>query len=267
MSEKDDKQEMTMSFWDHLDVLRGSLIRVCVVTIVCAFAAFLFKDEVFSILLAPGKDTFIVYHLFDTVSSWINQQGSEAFNIQLINTGLSVQFMIHVKTSLYIGFLLSSPYTLYLLFRFVSPALYDNERKYSLRVVCWGYVMFLLGILLSYFLIFPLTFRFLGTYQVSTEVVNMITLQSYMDTLLMMCMALGIVFELPVLCWLFAKLGFLSAGYMRRFRKQAIVLILIIAAIITPTSDAFTMTVVALPIWMLYEVSILIISHTNNRKT
>lgn len=119
--------------------------------------------------------------------------------------------------------------------------------------------MFILGVLLCYFLIFPLTFRFLGTYQVSNDVANMITLQSYMGTLLMMSVLMGIVFELPVLCWLLAKLGILSAGFMRRFRKHSIIVILIISAIITPTSDVFTLTLVALPIWMLYEVSILIV--------
>ena len=111
-----------------------------------------------------------------------------------------------------------------------------------------GYAMFILGVLLSYFLIFPLSFRFLGTYQVSSDVANMITLQSYIGTLMMMCILMGIVFELPVLCWLLGKLGILSAGFMRRFRKHSIIVILIISAIITPTSDVFTLTLVALPI-------------------
>lgn len=126
--------------------------------------------------------------------------------------------------------------------------------------------MFILGVLLSYFLIFPLTFRFLGTYQVSNDVANMITLQSYMGTLLMMCILMGIVFELPVLCWLLGKLGILSAGFMRRFRKHSVIAILIISAIITPTSDIFTLSLVALPIWMLYEVSILIVGKSKGNK-
>ena len=126
--------------------------------------------------------------------------------------------------------------------------------------------MFMLGVLLSYFLIFPLTFRFLGTYQVSSDVANMITLQSYMGTLLMMSILMGIVFELPVLCWLLGKLGILSAGFMRRFRKHSVIVILIISAIITPTSDIFTLSLVALPIWMLYEVSILIVGKSKGNK-
>ena len=164
-----------------------------------------------------------------------------------------------MKTALCAGVLCASPYILYQLFRFASPALYDNERRYAVRMVGGGYAMFSLGVLISYFLIFPLTFRFLGTYQVSGEVDNLIALDSYISTLVMMCLAMGIVFEIPILSWLFAKLGFLSADFMRSYRKHAVVIILIVAAIITPTSDVFTLSLVALPMWVLYEVSILIV--------
>lgn len=122
-----------------------------------------------------------------------------------------------------------------------------------------GYVMFMLGVALCYFLIFPLTFRFLGTYQVSADVANLITLQSYMDTLLVMSFLLGVLFELPILCWVLGRLGVLSATFMRRYRKHAFVVILLIAAIITPTSDVFTLCLVALPICLLYEVSIWVV--------
>ena len=160
-----------------------------------------------------------------------------------------------MKTALCAGVLCASPYILYQLFRFVSPALYENERRYVTRVVGGGYVMFGLGVLTSYFLIFPLTFRFLGTYQVSGDVDNLITLDSYISTLVMTCLAMGLVFEIPMLSWLFAKLGFLSDGFMRRYRKHAVIIILVVAAIITPTSDVFTLSLVALPMWILYEVS------------
>lgn len=188
---------------------------------------------------------------------------SESFSVRLINTGLAQQFIIHIKTALCAGVLCASPYILYQLFRFVSPALYENERRYVTRVVGGGYVMFGLGVLISYFLIFPLTFRFLGTYQVSGEVDNLITLDSYISTLVMMCLAMGLVFEIPMLSWLFAKLGFLSADFMHRYRKHAIVIILVVAAIITPTSDVFTLSLVALPMWILYEVSIWIVKQAN----
>ena len=122
-----------------------------------------------------------------------------------------------------------------------------------------GYLMFMLGTLLNYFLIFPLTVKFLGTYQVSEDVANMLTLQSYMDTLLMMSLVMGIVFELPVVSWLLGKMELINASMMRTWRKHAIVAILIVSAVITPTTDAFTLFIVALPIWLLYEVSILIV--------
>ena len=126
--------------------------------------------------------------------------------------------------------------------------------------------MFLMGVAVSYLLIFPLTFRFLGTYQVSGEVENMIVLQSYISTLVLMCLTMGIVFEIPILSWLFAKLGFLTADFMRRYRKHAIVIILIVAAVITPTSDVFTLSLVTLPMWVLYEASILVVNRAASKK-
>ena len=192
----------------------------------------------------------------------MTEAGASDFFVRLINTGLAEQFVIHMKAALCVGVLCASPYILYQLFRFVSPALYADERKYVVRVVGGGYAMFLLGVSISYFLIFPLTFRFLGTYQVSGEVENMISLQSYISTLMTMSLAMGRVFEIPILSWLFAKLGFLSAGFMRRYRKHAVVVILVVAAIITPTSDVFTLSLVALPMWLLYEVSIWVVSRT-----
>ena len=128
-----------------------------------------------------------------------------------------------------------------------------------------GYAMFALGVAVSYFLIFPLTFRFLGTYQVSSEVENMIALQSYISTLMTMSLAMGLVFEIPILSWLFAKLGLLSACFMRRYWKHAIVVILVVTAIITPTSDVFTLLLIALPMWLLYEISIWIVKNSRRK--
>ena len=248
----------TQSFWEHLDVLRTAIIKIVTVAVVFGIAAFFFKEQLFDVVLAPKDDKFITYRLLDRIAAWAG--GSmDSFSIRLINTGLAQQFIIHMKTALCAGVLCASPYILYQLFRFVSPALYDNERKYVTRMVGGGYAMFSLGVLVSYFLIFPLTFRFLGTYQVSGEVDNLISLDSYISMLVMMCLAMGIVFEIPILSWLFAKLGFLSAEFMRKYRKHAIVMILAVSAIITPTSDVFTLSLVALPMWILYEASILIV--------
>lgn len=248
-----------LSFWEHLDALRGVLVRILILTVLFGIVAFCFKDELFAVVLAPKDSDFVTYRLLSEVAGIFMGDGVDAFAVQLINTGLAEQFMIHMKTAMCMGVLCASPYALYQLFRFVSPALYANERKYAMNVVGWGYALFLLGVLVSYFLIFPLTFRFLGTYQVSGEVENMISLQSYISTLLTMCMSMGVVFEIPILSWLFAKLGFIDAPFMCRYRRHAIVIILVVAAVITPTSDIFTLLVVSLPMWLLYEVSIWIV--------
>lgn len=264
---KEGNGRTALTFWDHLDELRGCLIRIAIVTAACGLAAFFFKEEMFRIVLALGKEDFITYKVMETASGWFLPQGGipEAFSVRLVNTGLAEQFLIHMRTSMYAGVLCASPYILYLLFRFVSPALYEREKRYAFRMVGGGYLMFMSGVALSYLLIFPLTFRFLGTYQVSAEVENTITLQSYMDTLMMMNLMMGIVFEIPVLCWLLALFGLITAGFMRRYRRHAVIIILIVAAVITPTSDIFTLSLVALPMWLLYETSILIVRRTTGK--
>lgn len=247
------------SFWEHFDVLRTAIVKIATVAVGFGIAAFCFKEGLFAVVLAPKDDGFVTYRLFNRIAAWAGGE-TGSFAVQLINTGLAEQFIIHMKTALCAGILCASPYILYQLFRFVSPALYVNERKYVVRVVGGGYAMFALGVAVSYFLIFPLTFRFLGTYQVSGEVENMIALQSYISTLMTMSLAMGLVFEIPILSWLFAKLGLLSANLMRKYRKHAIIIILVVAAMITPTSDVLTLSLVALPMWALYEISIFIVN-------
>ena len=250
----------------HLEVLWMTVMKIVAVTVVFVITAFFFKEQLFDVVLAPKDDRFITYRLLNRITAWAG--GSmDSFSIRLINTGLAQQFIIHMKTALCAGMLCTSPYILYQLFRFVSPALYDNERRYVIRMVGGGYAMFSLGVLVSYFLIFPLTFRFLGTYQVNGDVDNLITFDSYISTLVMMCLAMGVIFEISILSWLFAKLGFLSAEFMRKYRKHSIVMILAVSAIITPTSDVFTLSLVALPMWILYEVSILIVKRIRIKTT
>lgn len=188
--------------------------------------------------------------------------GFEPFTLHLINTGLTEQFMVHMKVAMLAGLLIASPYILYVLFRFISPALYDNERRYSVRITVSAYIMFMVGIVVDYFVIFPLTVRFLGTYQVSADVSNMLTISSYVDTLAMMSLVFGIVFEMPVVSWLMARAGLLRAEWMNRYRRHAVVAILVVAAVITPTSDMFTLLVVSLPIWLLYEASVVVVRMT-----
>lgn len=258
------KEQDSMSFWEHLDVLRGAFIKIALATVVCSLGAFFLKDTLFDIVLAPKDCSFITYQWFDTLGHLFTSEGMAPFSVNLVNTGLAEQFAIHMKVALYVGILASSPYAIYQLVRFISPALYDNEKHYVFPVVVGGYVMFLVGMSLNYFLVFPFTFRFLGTYQVSQDVPNMITLASYIDTMMMMNLMLGILFELPVICWLLGRLGVLSASFMSHYRRHAIVVIFTVAAVITPTTDVFTLCIVALPIWLLYEVSILLVPNKHS---
>lgn len=248
-NEADNSSNATGTFWDHLDELRNRLLRCLAVTAVLGVVAFAFKEQLFDIVLAPRSSDFVTYRLL----------GVEPFTVGLMNTGLTEQFMIHLKTALYAGLLAASPYVLYEIFAFVSPALYESERRYAVQIVGSAYVMFAIGTLLNYLLIFPFTVKFLGTYQVSPDVANMLTLQSYMDTLIGMSLVMGVVFELPVVSWMLSRFGILDGKVMRQYRRHAVVAILAVSAIITPTADAFTMLIVALPIWLLYEVSILIV--------
>jgi sec-independent protein translocase protein TatC len=251
-----------MTFWEHLDELRGSLVKMVVAVLVGAIVAFFFKEEMFRIILAPQDTQFITYRWLDQLSQAlfsVSTNSTDLLQVQLINTGLAQQFMLHVKASLWTGVLLTSPYLIYLAFHFISPDLYTNDRRYALRLVGFGYILFMAGVLLSYFLIFPLIFRFLGTYQVSEVVANTVTIESYIDTLLMISIAMGLVFEIPIVSWILVRLGIIRASVMRRYRRHVIIALLIVAAIITPTSDAFTLFLVALPMWLLFEVSILIV--------
>ena len=248
-----------MDFWGHLEELRGCLLKALVAVVLCAIAAFCCKDWLFAVVMAPSKSEFVTYALFARLTG-VNTD----FRIQLFNPELAQQFLVHMRVALWMGLLIVSPYLLYLLFYFVAPGLYEHERRYAVRAVGGGYVMFVLGVALNYFVIFPLTFRFLGTYQVSSEVPNQIALTSYISMLLMLCFLMGVVFELPVLCWLLAKIGVLKADFMTKYRKHAVVVILIIAAVITPTGDALTLSIVALPIYLLYEVSVMIVKRIGN---
>ncbi len=256
------------TFWEHLDVLRGSLIKMIAAIILCSIVSFFFKDLLFEIVLAPQNNDFITYRLLEHLSGMVFDESSSGkyMDVRLINTGLAQQFMIHIKASICAGILITSPYILYLLFHFISPALYSNERKYAVQIVTGGYTMFIIGVLLSYFLIFPLTFRFLGTYQISEIIENTVTIESYIDTLMMISLSMGIVFEIPIVCWILGRMGIINSKIMERYRRHVIVALLIISAIITPTSDVFTLMLVTFPMWALYEISIIIVKATGRKR-
>ena len=223
------------------------LLRCIVVVALFAVLAFVFKDEVFWVIFAPKSPDFLPF-IF----------GSSP-EVQLINTELTRQFVVHMMTSLYVGIIVAAPYIIFELYRFISPGLYENERRYTTPLVIASYFMFMMGIIFCYFILFPITFRFLANYQVDTSIQNLISLESYIDTLVFLSLAMGIIFEIPILSWLLGRLGILHRQQMQQYRRHAIVIILIIAAIITPTSDAITLAIVSLPMYLLYEVSILLV--------
>lgn len=259
------KDEQT--FWEHLEDFRGVVLRSLAVALLFGVAAFFFKDLLFEAILAPKDADFVTYRMIERLSVGLGTDAPEPFAVDLINTGLARQFMIHLQAAMCAGVLMASPYILYQLLAYVTPALYEKERKYAVSFAASGYVMFIVGVLLSYFLIFPLTFRFLGTYQVAADVTNLISLESYVSTLVILCLCMGVVFELPVLCALFAGAGLLGSSFMRAYRRHAIVVILVAAAIITPTSDAATLLLVSLPVWILYEGSIFLVGAIERRKS
>ena len=255
MAAPDDK---LMTFWDHLDALRNVILRVLAVAVAGFIVAFCFKEPLFKLILAPGSPDFILYRWISSVASMIGADASALrdFSVDLFSTTLTAQFMIHMKMAFYVSLVVILPYTLYMLFGFVAPALHQHERSSTTKVVVWSYVLFMAGIVLNYLVIFPLAFRFLGTYQVSPDIPNVITLESYTDLLITLTLLMGILFELPVLAWFLSRMGIIDAAFMRKYRRHAILVIVIIAAIITPTTDIFTLTIVTLPIYLLYEVSI-----------
>lgn len=228
-----------MTFWEHLNELRRRIWYVLLAAIIAAVACFCFKEQLFAVVLHPKPES-----------------------MKLINVELTQQFLTHMRVALWGGMLVVSPYILYQLFAFVAPGLYSTEKRLAVRAVAGGYLLFLAGVALNYFVIFPFTVRFLGGYQVSADVANTITLSSYISVLGVMSLLMGAVFELPVLCWLLAKIGVLKADFMKKYRRHAIVVILIIGAIITPTGDPFTLSLVSVPIYLLWELSILIVKHT-----
>lgn len=248
-----------LTFGGHLEVFRQMLFRILGVAGVIAAVVFCFKGITWQLLLAPSEWDFCTYQWLETVmqSVGIDFHFNE-FHVEMIATDLSSQFMTHITTAVYIGVLGASPYILYELFRFISPALYENEKKYSVQVAGIIYILFLLGVLMSYFVLFPISFRFLGTYSVSAKVVSNITLDSYISTFVSLTLVMGLVFQLPVIAFFLGKLGFVSSELLSKYRKHSFLVIMLVAAIITPP-DLMTLILVTIPLYLLYEVSIRVV--------
>lgn len=251
------------TFWGHLEVFRWLLIRCIVLVFSIAVAAFCYKNFVFEqLILAPCNSDFITYRLLAKIGLVANVQ-----QIDLININLASQLMTHLSISFYLALVVAFPYLIVELWLFVKPALYSNERKPAVVAILAFFFQFFLGMALAYYLIFPLTFNFLGTYQVSAKVVNQISLSSYIGTFLGLMFMMGLVFEMPIVAYFFARIGVLKSSLLRHGRKLAVVLILVAAAFITPSTDVFTMCIVALPLWLLYEFSIVVTRRTEPKES
>lgn len=251
-------EQKEMTFFEHLDELRGNLFRSALVVLGLSALAFVFKHFVFNILiLGPTKPWFITNKIFCLAADYfgnpklcINKEP-----IDLVNLTISGQFMTHFKISFLIGVILGFPYIVYEIWKFVHPALYTKEKKIIGRTIFSVNLLFFIGVLIGYFLIVPLSVNFLLNYSLSPTIKNTINLNSYINNLSSICFASGIVFELPVVTYILSKLGILTPHFMKKYRKHAIILILIIAAILTPP-DIFSQIILALPLYFLYEYSI-----------
>ena len=256
---KSSKNDELLTFGGHLEVFRRMLFRIIAVAGAIAGVVFCFKETTWEALLAPSEWDFCTYRWLEAAMQAIGINFRfEEFNVQMIATDLSSQFMTHITTAVYLGVLGASPYILYELFRFISPALYENERRYSVQVAGIIYVLFLLGVLMSYFVLFPISFRFLGTYSVSAKVVSNITLDSYISTFVSLTLVMGVVFQLPVIAFFLGKMGVVTSSMLATYRKHSFIAIMLVAAIITPP-DLMTLILVTIPLYLLYEVSIRVV--------
>ncbi|MBT3174961.1 MAG: twin-arginine translocase subunit TatC [Lentimicrobiaceae bacterium] len=252
------KKEKVMTFWDHLDELRWHIMRSLIAIVIFAIIAFVNRRIIFDvIILAPSTSDFITNRALCELGKFLslNALCIKDLSLKIINIKMSGQFLTHMYISIVSGFILAFPYVLWEIWQFVKPAMKDNERKYSSGGVFISSVLFLMGILFSYFLIVPLTVNFLGTYHVSESVYNQISLSSYINTVVSVTFAVGLVFELPILVYFLTKIGVLTPDFMKKNRKYMYVIMLIVSAIITPP-DMFSQILVVFPLIGLYEFSI-----------
>ena len=256
------------TFWDHLDALRGVLVKAVLVVAVAAIAAFCVMPWLFThVVLAPCRPDFPFYRLIDYVSLH-SPLGSglpaEPFSLQPVSLELTSQFFVHFSASCWTAVVVSFPVIIYIMWGFVSPALYEHEKRGIRKAFLFGNLMFYLGVGVGYFVVFPLALRFLATYHLSPGIATVVSLDSYMDNFYTIILLLGAVFELPLLAWLLGKAGIISREFFRKYRRHAIVGLLIVAAMITPTGDPFTLMVVFVPIYALWEFSALLVGGIKN---
>lgn len=251
-----------MTFWGHLEVLRWAIMRVGIALVVCMVGCFVAMPHIFdSFILGPTSSDFFLYKWLSGLhgTGGIFPDFSRDFSVDIININVASQFTTHISTSFWLALVIVFPYLIYEIWKFISPALFPDERKNVRLAFFSGTFMFYLGCAVGYGVVFPFTFRFLTEYQVSTEIVNQISLNSYMGNFLMMVFVMGLVFEIPLLAWVLSAIGVVNKSFLKKYRRHAVVVLLILAAVITPTGDPFTLMVVFLPLYLLYELSIKVV--------
>ena len=236
-----------MSFWDHLDVLRGTLFRSALSVFLASIVMFCFKDFLFGkVILAPSRPDFFMYRIL-----------GGGVSMQLINTEVSAQFFVHLKVSFICGLVIAFPYIIYEIWKFIAPALYDNEMRSVRKAFLGSALLFYAGVATGFCLIFPVTLSFFQGYTVSDAIANTITLNSYISMFSSMVILFGIVFEFPVLIVILSNMGIVTREMLTKYRKHAFVGVLIVAAVITP-ADPFSMLIAAAPLYLLYELSVIV---------
>jgi len=250
-----------MSFLDHLEDLRWHVLRSFIAIFIVGIGAFIFKDFIFdNIIFGPKDVNFPTYRILCNISNLIGLDDSFCINempFRIQSRTVSGQFSAHIWTSIAAGFVIAFPYVLYQFWSFISPGLYQNEKKYARGFIFVSSLLFFIGVLFGYYIICPLSINFLGTYQVSSEVLNEIDLGSFISLVRSSAIASGIIFELPIIIYFLTKAGVVTPKSLVKYRKYALVLVLILAAIITPP-DVASQIIVAIPIVILYQVSIFI---------
>ncbi|CAN5140548.1 twin-arginine translocase subunit TatC [soil metagenome] len=258
----EDRESAEMTFLDHIETLRKHIVRAVIFFLVFAIAAFCFKDFIFDgIIFAPTKEDFVTYRALCWFSRSVGLGDSICMQFDipftLINTQLSGQFNMHIQVSAIVGFILAFPVIFWEIWRFIKPGLHRKEVKYTQGIIFFTSILFLMGVAFGYYILMPFSINFFATYNVSDTLVNMFDIGDYISFLTMSTLFSGIVFELPIAVYFLTKLGILGPGLMRNYRRHAFVVLLIIAAIITP-ADVSSMVMVFIPIMLLYEVSIFI---------
>ncbi|RYE11817.1 MAG: twin-arginine translocase subunit TatC [Sphingobacteriaceae bacterium] len=269
IKDKGTNLEAEMSFFDHLDILRKHLIRSAIAIIVFMGLAFYFYDFIFdTVIMGPSKPDFWTYRMLCELGEYLHRPGFcvNAIKIDLINTEMAGQFTLQLNSSLIIGITLGFPYLLYEIWLFIKPALHDKERKAASGFVLYASILFLIGVLFGYYVITPESISFLANYNVSSSIKNLISIDNYLSSVATLTLSTGLVFELPILIYILSTMGLLTAKFMRESRRYAIIIILIIAAVVTPTPDMLTMTVVSVPLFLLFEASIFVAAAVDKRR-